>query len=179
MFRREDAARTQPDFLCFAGIPWPGIGDVGAWMSLLSQGDAIYLVQSWSSFRQHPEQWQRQPGVGANGESSWAKLRHHGARLALYTPDAPPALRIRPLPGGAEYRDPTVYYAAACAAQADGDAATALALLQQTIEADPLHAEAFRDAGELLLGLGDEANGRMLLARAEELGCRVHEASGA
>lgn len=169
MFRRDDVQRTQPDFLCFAGIPWPGIGDVGAWMSLLSQGDAIYLVQSWSSFRQHSEQWQRQPGVGTNGENSWAKLRHHGARLGLHTPGAPPALRVRPLPDGAEYRDAGVYYAAACAARADGDLAGALELLQQALESDPLHAAAFRDAGEILLAMGDAASGRVLLDRAQEL----------
>ncbi|MGC8778030.1 MAG: tetratricopeptide repeat protein, partial [Candidatus Caldatribacteriaceae bacterium] len=39
----------------------PGIGDVVQWLALLRKGDAIYIAQPLSFFRQHSEQAQRNP----------------------------------------------------------------------------------------------------------------------
>jgi predicted SAM-dependent methyltransferase len=169
MFRRSDVADAAPDFLCLAGMPMPGIGDVGAWLSLLSKGDAVYLVESQSSFRQHPEQWQRQPGVADNGRASWDKLRYHGQRLGLYFADRAPVLNATSLPTAATQRSPDEYYAAARVSMTAGDLGTALELLEHTITADPCHAPAHNDAGQILLAFGDATTGLVLLQRAHSL----------
>ncbi len=169
MFRGSDVADVATDFLCLAGMPMAGIGDVGAWLSLLSKGDAVYLVESQSSFRQHPEQWQRQPGVAENGRASWEKLRYHGQRLGLYFANRPAALNATMLATAATQRSPEEYYAAARISMTAGDYGTALELLEHTITADPCHAPAHNDAGQLLLAFGDPGTAIVLLQRAHSL----------
>lgn len=60
MFRKKDSQDFEEHKKRFYDGQ-PGIGDVVMWLTLLSKGDAIYIAQPLSSFRQHPEQAQRNP----------------------------------------------------------------------------------------------------------------------
>ncbi|MGB9592374.1 MAG: glycosyltransferase family 2 protein, partial [Candidatus Kryptoniota bacterium] len=60
MFRKDDAWDFQEHFETFYDGQ-PGIGDVVQWLALLRKGDAIYIAQPLSFFRQHSEQAQRNP----------------------------------------------------------------------------------------------------------------------
>lgn len=60
MFRKKDSQDFEEHKKRFYDGQ-PGIGDVVMWLTLLSKGDVIYIAQPLSSFRQHPEQAQRNP----------------------------------------------------------------------------------------------------------------------
>jgi len=60
MFRKKDGQDFEEQKKRFYDDQ-PGIGDVVMWLTLLSKGNAIYIVQPLSFFRQHPEQAQRNP----------------------------------------------------------------------------------------------------------------------
>jgi predicted SAM-dependent methyltransferase/glycosyltransferase involved in cell wall biosynthesis len=158
MFRREDMADLLPDFLSFAGMPQPGIGDVGAWLNLLSMGDAIYLVDSLSKFRLHAEQWQRQPGVTDNGVRSFERLEYHGRRFGLRDPAIPLKLLTTPL-GRANPRAPQNLYATAVAQVASRHFASAIAMLEKVLTLDPQYALAHNDLGVLYFRLNERPKG--------------------
>ncbi|MGQ9472613.1 MAG: glycosyltransferase [Candidatus Caldatribacteriaceae bacterium] len=73
MFRREDATEFERLFHYFYEGN-RGVGDVFMWLCLLSKGDAIYLSQPFSFFRQHPEQSQRDPSIAFVLVKSWYYL---------------------------------------------------------------------------------------------------------
>lgn len=158
MFRREDVADLLPDFLCFAGMPQPGIGDVGAWLNLLSMGDAIYLVDSLSKFRLHHEQWQRQPGVTDNGVRSFERLEYHGRRFGLRDPAIPLKLLTTPL-GRVNPRATARLYATAVVQVAGGNFGSAIPILERVLTLDPQHALAHNDLGVLYFGLNERPKG--------------------
>jgi len=60
MFRKKDSQDFEEQKKRFYDDQ-PGIGDVVMWLTLLSKGNAIYIAQPLSFFRQHPEQAQRNP----------------------------------------------------------------------------------------------------------------------
>lgn len=83
MFRKADAVRIRPHILSFAGRPSAGNGDLNLWLSLLSMGDAIYLVQPLSSFRQHAGQRQRCAEAIERGQRGWRQLLLDAAAMGF------------------------------------------------------------------------------------------------
>lgn len=102
MFRKRDLAGVRPHFLSFAGRQAVGNGDVAMWLNLLSKGDAVYLVDSLSYFRLHPEQEQRQPEVEARGRLAWEQQRFDAQRMGFLSPYWSRQLRAWPLGAGQE-----------------------------------------------------------------------------
>lgn len=83
MFRRTDIDPEEPDLFSFAGRKAPASVDMTLWTHLLSRGDLCYLVESLSSFRQHPGQRQRDPGFKPRGLAAVAQLRDDARRMGL------------------------------------------------------------------------------------------------
>lgn len=98
LFRRADIEQIGPHRLfCFDLSGSHGMGDVTTWMSLLSRGHLIYLVESLSSFRLHPGQQQMDPSIQKDADHAWDFDREAGARFGLYDPQRPLVLESRPL----------------------------------------------------------------------------------
>jgi tetratricopeptide (TPR) repeat protein len=97
MFRRRDLVDTRPDLFSFGGRRYETIGDVVMWLNLLSKGDAIYLVETLSCFRLHPDQEQRTEHVRSTAVQSWTRMRVDAARMGLIPEDAPTRLQWTPL----------------------------------------------------------------------------------
>jgi glycosyltransferase involved in cell wall biosynthesis len=91
MFRRADAARIRPHILSFAGRASAGNGDLNLWFSLLSMGDAVYLVHPLSYFRQHDGQRQKCAEAIERGLRGWRQLRQDAAALGFKLPVERPA----------------------------------------------------------------------------------------
>ena len=53
------------------------------WASLLSRGDAVYLSDAMSSFRQHGTQVQKDPAYQSEGMAAWFTLRKAAVRTGL------------------------------------------------------------------------------------------------
>jgi glycosyltransferase involved in cell wall biosynthesis len=97
MFRKRDLAASRPDIMSFAGRRAASNGDVSMWVTLLTGGDAIYLATTLSSFRQHDDQRQREPGFEALGRRGWKQLCADARKEGLLPDLAPAGLRSRPL----------------------------------------------------------------------------------
>jgi tetratricopeptide (TPR) repeat protein len=89
MFRRADLVDTRPDMFSFAGRPYRSMGDMVMWFNLLSRGDAIYLVETLSDVRLHPDQEMRAEWVRADAAQNVARMQVDGARMGLIPEDAP------------------------------------------------------------------------------------------
>jgi len=107
MFRRADLVDTRPDVFSFAGRPYRSMGDMVMWFNLLSRGDAIYLVDTLSDVRLHPDQEMRAEWVRADAAQNVARMQVDGARMGLIPEDAPTGVpwtplswRPQPLPSG-------------------------------------------------------------------------------
>ena len=59
------------------------IGDVATWLSLLKQGDAVYISESLSYVRQHNSQNSRKPEVYITGIIEWKKIIDDGYNLGI------------------------------------------------------------------------------------------------
>jgi len=82
LFRRDDLADTNPDIMSFGGYPSIRVlCDLAMWLNLLGKGHVMYLNESLSSFRIHPEQRQRDPEVRKMAGASWDKLQDGGYRM--------------------------------------------------------------------------------------------------
>jgi hypothetical protein len=100
MFRRQDLASATPDIFSLEGRRYDSIGDVVMWLNLLGKGDAVYLADTLSYFRLHPDQEQRGELVRTTAVDSWTRMRVDAGRLGLVPADAPIQLRWTPLAGG-------------------------------------------------------------------------------
>ena len=89
MFRKEDLIDEYPDILSFAGRKPVMNGDVALWMKLLSRGDCIYIAETLSSFRQHKEQTQQQPGMREKGLLAWKHALFDAKRMGFLSPSVP------------------------------------------------------------------------------------------
>jgi tetratricopeptide (TPR) repeat protein len=83
------------------------MGDMVMWFNLLSRGDAIYLVETLSYVRLHPDQEMRAEWVRAGASRNVALMQVDGARMGLIPEDAPTGIpwtrvtrRPDPLPDG-------------------------------------------------------------------------------
>ncbi len=83
MFRKADLAGTRPNIFSFGGRPALANGDVTIWVNLLSKGDAVYLTDSLSYFRLHPQQRQREAGFAEKGEKAWEQIVADARRLGF------------------------------------------------------------------------------------------------
>lgn len=97
MFRKQDMESVKPTIMSLAGVPAKMNGDVVMWLNLLSKGDMIYLIQTLSSFRIHPEQRQSDPEAQKLGEVAWKEFREEGQKLGMWDPAKPPAIQSKPL----------------------------------------------------------------------------------
>jgi hypothetical protein len=97
MCRRPDLVDTRPDLFSFNGRRYQTMGDMVMWLHLLSKGDAIYLVETLSDFRLHPEQEQRSEHVRATAAQGLARMQADAGRMGLIPEDAPTRLQWTPL----------------------------------------------------------------------------------
>jgi predicted SAM-dependent methyltransferase len=97
MFRKQDLEGTRPHILSFAGRPCLPNGDVTMWTNLLSKGDAIYLVESLSFFRIHPQQGQNDPEFKRVAVQAWEQMGFDGRRMGLVVDGRADSLDARPL----------------------------------------------------------------------------------
>ncbi|MGH7742162.1 MAG: glycosyltransferase, partial [Candidatus Eiseniibacteriota bacterium] len=100
MFRRADLAPTQPNILSFAGREAIGTVDVTMWTNLLSRGDLIYLTDTLSSFRIHPEQAQKSADyLEHQAGAARQQILFDARRMGLLGQSGPLTLGTRPLAG--------------------------------------------------------------------------------
>ena len=97
MFPRRALLKVKPHFVSFGGRELPGIGDLAAWLNLLSRGDVVYTRETLSCFRMHADQHQRHPEMRQEGETSWQHLRFHAQRLGLFPSREHDVLLSQPL----------------------------------------------------------------------------------
>ncbi len=96
LFRKRDLAGTRPDIFSFGGRSTK-CNIEGMWLTLLSKGDAIYLTQSLSCFRLHPDQACRQQAAVETGTAAWQQHRFDGMRFGLFNPQQPVRINATPL----------------------------------------------------------------------------------
>jgi len=83
MFRKDDLTDSRPHLMSFAGNVARKNGDMSTWTSLLSRGDAVYLTESLSYFRQHEAQVQRDPEFHREAVLAWYELRDQATAVGL------------------------------------------------------------------------------------------------
>jgi GT2 family glycosyltransferase/predicted SAM-dependent methyltransferase len=111
MFRRRD---VPDDLWSFAGRGAHANTDVALWLSLLSQGDLVYLTDTLCLYRRHPAQQQRAPDFLRVAAGAWAQFRADGERLGFLRGQGPwpfiwrpfrnvqpPTARLDAVPAGA------------------------------------------------------------------------------
>lgn len=83
MFRKSDMAASRPHLMSYAGESARRNGDMSIWTSLLSRGDAVYLVDALSAFRLHEFQVQKDPVFHAEAVRAWCELQDAARRTGL------------------------------------------------------------------------------------------------
>ena len=170
MFRRQDMENVKPCMMDLAGVKVGMNGDVVMWMNLLSKGDLIYLVDTLSCFRQHPEQRQREPGVGQMGLAAWKQIVEQGRRLGLWNPVWPLALKASPLDIKPHWPDEIISYVRdANEAAAQGDIEQAREALNHAMSLAPEDPWLAVALGSLLRQAGDMASARLEYLKATVL----------
>lgn len=159
MFRRQDMENVKPYMMDLAGVKVGMNGDVVMWMNLLSKGDLIYLVDTHSYFRQHPEQRQREPGVEQMGLAAWKQIMEQGRRLGLWNPVWPLALKASSLDIKPHWTDEIISYVRdANEAAAQGDIEQAREALNHAMSLAPEDPWLVITLGKVLLQ-GDDLEG--------------------
>jgi glycosyltransferase involved in cell wall biosynthesis len=97
MFRKRDLDDVKPTIMSLDGVPAKMNGDVAMWLNLLVKGDLIYLIQTLSYFRIHPEQRQAESDVPMLGLVAWNEFREIGQRQGIWDPSRPAVLQSQPL----------------------------------------------------------------------------------
>jgi glycosyltransferase involved in cell wall biosynthesis len=97
MFRKADLVYNKPNILSFAGNPVTWNSDVAMWLTLLSKGNLIYLIDALSFFRLHDEQEQRISGGMERGIKAWQQLRRDCKKMGFFRPRNQSKKMIRPL----------------------------------------------------------------------------------
>jgi hypothetical protein len=83
MFRKIDMIDSLPHIMSYAGRSARRNGDMSIWTSLLSRGDAVYLTDSLSLFRQHAAQVQKDPNFRQDAVKAWFELKGLAERSGL------------------------------------------------------------------------------------------------
>ena len=97
MFRKADAEAVAPNLWSLGGINFAGNGDVTLWTNLLAQGDLLYVTDSLSRFRRHPQQSSQNRSVVHLAKIAWQRIADGAAELGLYRPGEVLSLDARPL----------------------------------------------------------------------------------
>ncbi|QYR19856.1 glycosyltransferase [Paenibacillus sp. sptzw28] len=71
MFRKNDMSEK---FNHFQGRKYICINDIASWLHLLAKGNAVYITEPLSCFRQHPGQGQNDPGMVVPALNQWFHL---------------------------------------------------------------------------------------------------------
>ncbi len=138
LFRRADVEELLPDFWALGGLDFIGNADVTVWLSLLAQGDGIYLTESLSRFRIHAAQTSKDPVIHEICRAAWHRAAAAAEFLGLYDPGAAPPFAATPL-ASSPWWTPSARGAVEAAVRAlqAGDAAVAQAHAEQALVADP------------------------------------------
>lgn len=79
LFRKKDL--NEP-FCFYKGNKYENLGDLASWLSLLNKGKAVYIGETFSYFRIHPQQKTNIPALRIQGIIDWFNLieqsRHDG-----------------------------------------------------------------------------------------------------
>ena len=138
MFRRADIQEIAPDFWTLGGINFMGNADVTVWISLLAQGDGIYLTESLSRFRLHPDQTSKDPTIHELCRAAWHRAVNGTSYLGLYDPSIPAPLDATPLVDSPWWAPETrAHVATIRRALGEGDGATAMASCDRALAAEP------------------------------------------
>jgi hypothetical protein len=100
MFRKSDFAGQAPDYFRFRGTAGHGVIDMVMWTALLMKGNAVYLVDSLSAFRIHPEQRQHDPSKRQRNIDSIRSLQAEWLALKLFDHVPPHLLLAKSFPPG-------------------------------------------------------------------------------
>ena len=79
LFRKRDADGT-PDFMSFAGQPYPWLMDLALWASLLRKGNAAFLATPMSQVRLHAAHETRAPASPEQRAHDFDELRRAWVR---------------------------------------------------------------------------------------------------
>jgi glycosyltransferase involved in cell wall biosynthesis len=105
LFRKSDFSDAAAGYFHFDGAPGRGVIDMVMWASLLLKGNAVYLRQSLSSFRNHPLQRQRDPLMVQRTIDSIRRLQAAWLAFGLHERHPPDQLLVRPFPpGGSDWQ---------------------------------------------------------------------------
>jgi predicted SAM-dependent methyltransferase len=138
MFRRADIREIAPNFWTLGGINFMGNADVTIWISLLAQGDGIYLTESLSRFRMHPHQTSQDPTIHEFCRAAWHRAVNGTSYLGLYDAATPAPLDATPLTDSPWWTpESRAHVAAARRALSEGDGAAALVSCERALAADP------------------------------------------
>ncbi|HEX5864037.1 MAG TPA: glycosyltransferase [Casimicrobiaceae bacterium] len=106
LFRKIDLLDQAPEYFRFDGEAGHGIIDMVTWAALLLKGDAVYLCERLSSFRNHAGQRQRDPAKAQRNVESIRRLHAAWRDLKLHERLRPDVLLTKPYPPqrGMEWR---------------------------------------------------------------------------
>ena len=101
MFRKRDLMGTQPHIFSYNGHPALANGDVTMWTNLLGRGEAVYLREAHSFFRQHGEQVQQQSNFKERGDKAWEVIARDAREMGFLQEEEEEAydrIVTRPIP---------------------------------------------------------------------------------
>ena len=135
MFRKSDMADSEPHLMSYAGLSAHRNGDMSIWTSLLSRGDAVFLTEALSSFRQHGSQVQKGEDFQREAVAAWLALRVQAKRTGLWDEAGTLLNKVQPLPTAEEQTgDGEALFAA-------GDSKGAATVFEALLERDPSDAQ--------------------------------------
>ncbi|HTP97783.1 MAG TPA: glycosyltransferase family A protein [Casimicrobiaceae bacterium] len=102
LFRKTELLGQAPEYFRFGDEAGHGIIDLITWAALLLRGDAVYLRERLSSFRNHPGQRQHDPKKAQRNIESIRGLQAAWLALGLHRRLKPDALLVKPYPPPAD-----------------------------------------------------------------------------
>ena len=71
------------DFGLYTGKEYCNLIDVASWLTLLNKGDAVYISEGLSYFRQHEDQNQKNTSLHVMGIIEWYRLVQDSFKVGL------------------------------------------------------------------------------------------------
>jgi Glycosyl transferase family 2 len=100
LFRKADLLDQAPDYFRFDGVAARGLIDMVMWSALLLKGNAVYVRECQSAFRNHPDQRQHDPATRERNFASYRSLCTAWLALGVQQWQRPDWLRVKPYPPG-------------------------------------------------------------------------------
>jgi Flp pilus assembly protein TadD len=170
IFRRREMEAVKPTIMSLDGEPAKMNGDVAMWLNLLAKGDLIYLIQTLSYFRIHPEQRQAEPEVQKLGEVAWKEFREMGQRTGMWDPSKKAVLRSKTLEFRVEWSENVLPLVQQADKYLTGDnASAAIHVLREASSFAPDDPWLILTVGNLLLKNGDYEGARKEYIKAVAL----------